>query len=260
MAQLELERLASELTTARYGRSLRYVSSTESTNDDARAAIEAAAPNGHVIIADAQTRGRGSRGRAWSSPSSTDLYLSIVDRVAVALPELPPLTLAIGLAVADTVDAVLAQQQRPRALVKWPNDVWIDGHKCAGILVEASSGAAGLEALVIGIGLNVNRRSFDADLGQPTSLLLASGRQDEFDRTSILGTLLANTERWVDRFVNEGAAHMAAALTPRLALRGQRASCDGVVGIVSGVARSGALLLETANGKREIIAGRLEAV
>jgi BirA family biotin operon repressor/biotin-[acetyl-CoA-carboxylase] ligase len=260
MSELSTERLAQELSTRRYGRSLRHLPSTDSTNDDARSAIEAGVPSGHVIVADAQTHGRGSRGRVWSSPGGTDLYLSIIDRLPVALAELPPLTLAVGLGVAEAADALLSARGAALSQVKWPNDVWIAGRKCAGILVEASTIANALDAIVIGIGLNLNRMEFPEELGQATSLRLSSGVQQPFDRTTALCALLASVERWVDRFAHDGAASIVEALTPKLALLGRRARCADVHGIVCGVAASGALQLDTGQGVTSVIAGRLEAI
>jgi BirA family biotin operon repressor/biotin-[acetyl-CoA-carboxylase] ligase len=259
MHELSIERVERELSTQRYGRSLCYLPNTDSTNDDARMAIEAGAPSGHVILADAQAHGRGSRGRVWSSPGGTDLYLSIVDRLPIALAELPPLTLAVGLGVAEAADTLLSDEGSALAQVKWPNDVWLDGRKCAGILVEASTLANGLDALVIGIGLNLNRMEFPEELGQATSLRLSSRSQAPFDRTRALCALLASVERWVDRFARDGAASIVEELTPKLALLGRRASCGDVHGIVRGVAASGALQLDTGHGLTCVIAGRLEA-
>ena len=76
---LDLSRLQAELSSVRFGRSLRYLERTDSTNDDARSALAQGAANGHTVVADAQDAGRGSRGRPWESPASTDLYVSIVD-------------------------------------------------------------------------------------------------------------------------------------------------------------------------------------
>jgi BirA family biotin operon repressor/biotin-[acetyl-CoA-carboxylase] ligase len=262
MSALSLERISAALTTQRYGRSLRHVASTDSTNDDARSAIEAGAASGHVIVADAQARGRGSRGRVWSSPAGSDLYLSIVDRLPVALAELPPLTLAVGLGVAEAVDGLLGSVATSH--VKWPNDVLLDGKKCAGILIEASTDAHGVTNVVIGIGLNVNRCEFPEELqALATSLRLQRATLEPLDRNVTLATLLESVERWVDRFVREGAAASVRALTPRLALLGRRARCGedpNHVGIVRGVDPSGALLLETAAGVIPMIAGRLEAL
>jgi BirA family biotin operon repressor/biotin-[acetyl-CoA-carboxylase] ligase len=182
--------------------------------------------------------------------------LSIVDRVPVTLPALPPLTLAVGLGVADAVDALLG---RTLAQVKWPNDVLLDGKKCAGILIEANSIGDGLDSVVIGIGLNVNRLDFpDALTTDATSLRLQRANQEPFDRDLALARLLDHVENRVDRFVREGAAASVRALEPRLAWLGRRARCGDASGVVRGVAPSGALLLEGDRGLVEVIAGRLE--
>ena len=81
-ADLAPERVLSLLATKRYGRSLEVLARTGSTNDDARAATSA--PDGHVIVADAQDAGRGSRGRSWSSPPGSDLYFSVVARLSAS--------------------------------------------------------------------------------------------------------------------------------------------------------------------------------
>ena len=255
---LDLDRLAKQLQTQRYGRSIAYRALTASTNDDARAARSAGAEPGHVVVADAQSAGRGSRGRSWVSPAGTDLYLSIVDRLPVALAELPPLTLAVGLGVADAVDLLLAGSDAPRAQVKWPNDVQIAGKKCAGILVEASTGLPGGDALVIGIGLNVNRSEFPAELeDSATSLRLSRGTAADLDRSYALQVLLERVEERVDAFVHQGAAATVQALLPRLALLGKTARCDDVEGVVRGVEPTGALLFETGRGLERVVAGRL---
>ncbi|HEX2678112.1 MAG TPA: biotin--[acetyl-CoA-carboxylase] ligase [Polyangiales bacterium] len=257
---LEGARVFAQLRTQRYGRSLDLRHVTDSTNDDARQAALGGAPNGHVVVADAQRHGRGSQGRDWSSPHGEDLYLSIVDRPSVAFAALPPLTLAVGLGVAEAVDALRGDAGAAApSRVKWPNDVQIDRKKCAGILIEATaSGGGELQSLVIGIGLNVNRTEFPSELSAlATSLRLQHAQQRPLDRTAALCTLLDHVERWVDRFAQEGAESVTRALASRLALLGERASCGEVRGIVRGVSPGGALRMETEHGVREIIAGRL---
>ncbi len=255
---LARESIARLLATQRYGRSLDLRARTGSTNDDARAAAEGGAPDGHVVLADAQDTGRGALGHAWSSPAGTDLYLSIVDRPAVPPRVLPQITLAVGLGVADCVQGFT---QRP-TLVKWPNDVLVsaaDGaapRKCAGILVETTSSGAQLGAVVIGIGLDVNRAAFEGDLAETaTSLAQVCGRT--LDRAEVLARLLLEVERWVDRLVHAGGAPIVAALTERLAWRGERVVCGDVRGDLLGVDAGGALRLATTSGVRTLAAGSL---
>lgn len=256
VAALTSDHVQELLRSTRYGRSLRLVNETGSTNDDARAAALAGASDGHTIVAETQTKGRGSRGRTWVSPAGQDLYLSVVAHVPLTLGQLPPLTLAVGLAVAETAEAFLATGGR--ALVKWPNDVWIDRRKCAGILVESVSFGQSTQPVVIGIGLNVNRREFPQGLDtEPTSLALAGHLAEDLDRALVLASLLEHLEHWVDRFVTQGATPVVRALEQRLALRGENARCDEFTGVVSGVSPEGALLLRTQQGMRTVVSGTL---
>jgi BirA family transcriptional regulator, biotin operon repressor / biotin---[acetyl-CoA-carboxylase] ligase len=258
---LHVESLAALLHTARFGRSLEIRERTDSTNDDARAAASAGCADGHVVLADAQTRGRGSRGRSWDSPPGTDLYLSIVARLDVPLASIAPLTLAVGLAVAECVEQLLtATGPGPgagaRADIKWPNDVWVRGRKIAGILVEGASLGQTNLPLVIGIGLNVNRQQFPEGLDTPaTSLRLELG--SDVPRGAALALLLTRVEAAVDRFAAGGLTQIAGAVDQRLCLRDQRAQCDGVSGIVRGVAASGALRFEVEGQLRELFSGTL---
>ncbi|MDD9936980.1 MAG: biotin--[acetyl-CoA-carboxylase] ligase [Myxococcales bacterium] len=255
------ERIAPLLRSARYGRSLRVLPLTDSTNDDARADASDGAADGHVVLADGQRAGRGSSGRSWASPGGTDLYLSIVARPRLAFAQLPPLTLAVGLGVSDAVRAVLASDAgAPDAEVKWPNDVWLGGLKCAGILVEAESSGQAVGPVVIGIGLNVNRERWPEPLeGVATSLRRARGGEP-LDRARVLSHVLQHVEAWVDRFVEHGGEPLASALQERLALRGREVTCGDQRGRLVGVAPSGAVRVETGGRVQELISGRIVPV
>lgn len=248
-------RIARQLQTARYGRSLRVLDVTGSTNDDARADAALGADDGHVVVADRQSSGRGSQGRQWESPGGQDLYVSIVARPAAPIATLPTLTLAVGLGVAGAVDELLGAQ---RSSVKWPNDVWVDSKKISGVLVEATTVGGATSAIVIGIGLNVNRTDFDGELApNATSLRLASDPNDELDREHALCTLLAHVERMVDRWAVEGPSAIVPAVEARLALRGEPVTHDGLPATLLGLAPSGALRLQTEAGAVERVSGRL---
>jgi BirA family transcriptional regulator, biotin operon repressor / biotin---[acetyl-CoA-carboxylase] ligase len=257
--ELRAQQVLPALTSARYGRSLRALDSTGSTNDDARDDALAGAVSGHVVLADVQSRGRGSSGRSWASPPGLDLYLSIVDRPPLALPQLPPLTLAVGLGVAHAVERSLSAGARCE--VKWPNDVLLGGKKCAGILVESSTVGDAIELVVIGIGLNVNRLDFPDELSAiATSLRAARPDRAPLDRLAVLVELLASVEREVDHYVVSGSAAVARALEARLAWVGRRVRCGDVEGVLRGVSDSGALRLQTPEGMRELHSGRLVAL
>lgn len=270
LAELAADRMATLLNTQRYGRSYELLAQTASTNDDARKRAEAGVAHGHVVVADQQTAGRGSHGRNWLSPGGTDLYFSIVDRVDVPMAQLPPLTLAVGLGAAEalatalTGDAVTdhaaesptAAPATERARVKWPNDVWLDDAKCAGVLVEVGSNEAGMQTLVIGVGVNVNRQTFPEGLEHPpTSLSLATGRAQ--DRGTLLAALLFRIEHWVRRFEAEGPTPVVRGLNDRLLYLGEEVSCGGANGRLLGISDGGELRLATPTGEQSVLSGRL---
>jgi BirA family biotin operon repressor/biotin-[acetyl-CoA-carboxylase] ligase len=251
---LDPARIQSLLGTKCYGRSLTVLECTNSTNDDAWGAIEQGAPDGHVIVADSQRTGRGSRGNIWSSPPGKDIYLSIIDRPKLVPRHLPLLSLAAGLGVAHAVEKLVGAS--PRALVKWPNDVWLEERKCAGILTETASTHQG--AVVIGIGLNVNRRRWPDELANTaTSLVQAAQLAREIDRALAVSLLLEEVERWVAILVEQGAKPIVAALEKRLALRGMPVTCGQVQGTLVGIAENGAARIMTPEGSRDVVSGIL---
>jgi BirA family biotin operon repressor/biotin-[acetyl-CoA-carboxylase] ligase len=217
-----------------------------STNDDARLGTV----DGHVVVADAQDAGRGAHGRTWDSPAGTDLYLSILSLSLLPPSDLPLVTLACGLGVKECAQEFVSSSPSAPPIqvgVKWPNDVLVDGKKCAGILVETSSMGSQVGPLVIGIGLDVNRQRFAPELAESaTSLSLLLGR--ELDREAVLASLLLHVEQWIDRLVAEGAAPIVAALSACLAWRGERVVCGDVSGTLRDIGARGALVVERDDG------------
>jgi BirA family transcriptional regulator, biotin operon repressor / biotin---[acetyl-CoA-carboxylase] ligase len=250
---IDAARLRERLHTRCFGRSMHVCAETGSTMDDARE-VAATAPDGHVILADRQRAGRGAHGRGWESPGGTDLYLSIVVRRSMPDDRRPLLTLAAGLGVAEAVE----QLAESPALVKWPNDVWLQRRKCAGILVESRTEGAAVPVAVVGIGVNVNRRMWPSELeGQATSIALCRRDHQAVDRADAFAQVLTQVEAWVDRLCDVGERAVVDALDRRLALRGEAVTVDGTAGVLVGIAPNGAALLQTPAGVREIIAGRL---
>ncbi len=148
-----------------------------STNDAARALALEGAPHGTAVLANEQTRGKGTKGRTWHSPAGLGLYASFVLRGtnggAVPFPHLIPL--AAGLAASDAVREAGCVE----TLLKWPNDILHGGRKLGGILCEGRSGGASGDFAVAGVGLNVGHdlRDFPESLRTTsTSIRLAGGR------------------------------------------------------------------------------------
>jgi BirA family biotin operon repressor/biotin-[acetyl-CoA-carboxylase] ligase len=127
--------------------------SVGSTNDEAKRLAADGATAGTVVTAKAQIRGRGRRGAAWQSPAG-NLHMSAILRPGVPASEAAQLGFVAAVAVAEAIDAVLPGAFSVR--LKWPNDVLLEGRKLAGILLEAeSSGAAAVDFVIVGIGVNV---------------------------------------------------------------------------------------------------------
>jgi BirA family biotin operon repressor/biotin-[acetyl-CoA-carboxylase] ligase len=156
-----------------------------STMDAARERARDGAPDGTVVVAGRQTRGRGRHGRDWFSPEG-NLYASILLRPELQPSRLSELGFIVALAAADAVDAVLPGG---RARLKWPNDVMVDGAKVAGILVEIIEDSAA----VIGIGLNIVQAPEGATY--PVACLRDAGAATSPD--AVLTHLLAALEQHV---------------------------------------------------------------
>jgi BirA family transcriptional regulator, biotin operon repressor / biotin---[acetyl-CoA-carboxylase] ligase len=214
-----------------------------STNDEAARLARAGARHGTVVIAERQTAGRGRDGRAWQSPPG-GLYLSAIVRPPLPIVDVPPMTLAIGIGLCDAIRFAGAP-----ASLKWPNDVLLDGKKLAGVLVEAQSQGNKLESVVVGIGINLDGELPDDVAETATTLADASGTR--IDREAFIAHLLADVERWIDRYVGVGLEAIIPAWHDRMALGlAARATVDGasLVGEVAGLDHDGALLLRDADG------------
>ncbi|MEM7138927.1 MAG: biotin--[acetyl-CoA-carboxylase] ligase [Myxococcota bacterium] len=253
---LDPDRLRQLVSGRRWGHSLDVRPSTASTMDDAAKAAAAGAPDGHVVLADHQTRGRGAHGRQWLSPRGTDLYFSVVARPRIEAADTSLVTLAAGLGICDTAaTAVPGVETR----VKWPNDVWVGGRKCAGILVESRTMGSRIDAIILGVGLNVNRLDWPVELADiATSLRAHQTDQASLDRERIFADALGHMETWVHRLVEEGAARIVQALEPRLALVGSEVRWQDGRGTFRGIDRQGAARVDTENGEVSLRAAHLE--
>ena len=215
-----------------------------STNDHARTLALGGAPHGTVVTAERQTAGRGRQGRTWSAPMGRALTLSALVRLPA--PALEPLPLAVAVAVCEACEAVAQVTCR----IKWPNDIWIDHRKVAGVLIEARplDGWA-----VIGIGLNVDTTPDElaAELRETAgSLRIASGHP--VDRDAALDALLERLAAWLARL--DDPASVAAAFRARDALYGERIAWSAGnarhEGEARGIDDDGALVVFTDGSER----------
>jgi BirA family biotin operon repressor/biotin-[acetyl-CoA-carboxylase] ligase len=215
---------------------------TDSTNERARGLADQGALHGTLVTADEQESGRGRQGRVWSAPPGTAVLMSLILRDLDERHALLPLVAAV--AVCEACEG--AGPVTPA--VKWPNDVWIDGKKVSGILIEGRPQAGWA---VLGVGVNVTTDAFPDDLAEiATSLRLAGV---ETTPAQVLDALLASLNEWLD------APHDAvlAAWRERDALKGERVRWSGGEGVAAGIDDSGALLVETDDGRVTLDAGEV---
>lgn len=217
-----------------------------STNDEAARLARAGARHGTIVIAESQRAGRGRDGRTWASPPGLGLYLSAIVRPPLPLALVPPMTLAIGVGLCDAL-----RTHGAHAELKWPNDALVAGKKIAGVLVEAQSQGTRLEAVIIGIGVNLLGAPPDELADRATTLAAASSRP--VDRERFLATLLENLEHWLDRYSAGGMPAVAAAwqerMAPRLVARASTTAGASLVGELAGLDGDGALLLRDHAGE-----------
>lgn len=237
----ELQRAASALT---WGDPLTYSEQTGSTNDDALAAARQGAPSGSVFLAEQQTAGRGRRGRRWLAESGQSLLFSVLLRPALAgVAPTGALTLAVGLGVRAALAAYSAQPLS----VKWPNDVLCARRKLAGILCESQLQAGHVDAIVIGVGINVGRQAFPAELASDvTSLAELSERSPS--REQLLVDVLAQVERRALVCAGAGLPGLLDEFRAHDGLRDSQVTVSGareIVGIARGIDDEGQLLLDT---------------
>lgn len=236
-------------------RELTVLDRTVSTNDDLLAEARDGAREGRVIVAEEQTGGRGRRGRAWHSPPGANLYLSALLRPsAKPAAALPPLSLVVGLAVAEAV-AEVAPGLEP--LVKWPNDVLVRGRKLAGVLNELVGCPGSGLALVVGVGINVNQEAFPDELRElATSLRLETGRPHA--RAPLAAAVLRRLHARLAQVDAQGLAPVLAAWAARSSTLGRRVTCQGgPEGIATGLAPDGALLVTDDSGETHQVSAGL---
>jgi BirA family biotin operon repressor/biotin-[acetyl-CoA-carboxylase] ligase len=251
-------RFARLLVTRRLGRTLVARAEADSTNDVAWEALAAGAPDGTVVVADAQARGRGRAGRAWYMAPGKGLALSLALHFGCEPRRAGSLPLVAGLALARALDGL-----RLATELKWPNDLLVAGRKLSGILCERRRLAAGTDAAVIGVGVNVHEQQDDFPPGlhgTVTSLALEGKRAS---REEIAARFLNAFEPlWAEHQEGEGRGALAA-WKERAAFWGRTVAVRGPGGPLTGVARDldgdGALILELADGRTAtVVAGDVD--
>lgn len=239
------------------GREIFPFGQVTSTNDVAFSLARGGSPEGTLVIAEEQTRGKGRLGRVWHSPAGLGLWFSIVLRPGETVYHLPTVSLVVALAVAGVARDAYGVDAR----IKWPNDVLVRSRKLCGILTEAEFLDNGVEFIVVGVGLNVLHRESDFPdelRGIATSIAIESSVKVE--RVDAISRVLWAVEnRYVD-LCRKGFEGLRLDILPLSSLIGRLTRVETANGIIEGVAvdidETGALILRRENGLNErVLAG-----
>jgi len=239
------------------GFQVELAASLDSTNAHLLALAQAGAPHKTLVAAEWQSRGRGRRGRDWMAGLGGGLAFSLLWRFNRPASELSGLSLVVGLGLAQ----VLRELGVPRAAVKWPNDILVDGGKLAGVLIELAGDVLGPSAAVIGIGVNVlGVDSLRAEIEQPITDI--SEHLDGVDRNRLLREIVLRLDEHMTLFESAGFAPFRLDWEAMHAHQDQPVQVltglgERIAGQAIGVDNSGALLLASEQGLRRFHSGEV---
>lgn len=189
--------LKSIMNTKWAGQELVYFDSIDSTNTKAKELAEEGYPNGTLVVADYQMSGKGRRGRSWESPSGTGIFMTLMLKPDINPNNASMLTLVAALAVAKAISEITGEQ----ALIKWPNDIVINGKKICGILTEMSAQFDYINHIVIGIGINVHNKDFPEEIKETASSLMIESGGQHFRRAEIIEKIMEYFEEYYEIYL-----------------------------------------------------------
>jgi BirA family biotin operon repressor/biotin-[acetyl-CoA-carboxylase] ligase len=246
------------LSCRRFGCRVFSYNSVGSTNHTAHDFAKAGMPEGTLVIADSQTKGRGRLGRTWHSPPGEGLYFSLILKPKLLPAQTPGLSLIAGLAVIRAIYSITGQKM----LMKWPNDILSDNKKLAGILIELEAELDRVDYVIVGIGVNVSHEKKDWP-GQirkiATSLKIETNKN--ITRAMLLQQILIQFEKTYDNFCLHGLKYIAKELLECSAVLGKKVSLSvgkkKITGLVVGFDDNGGLLIKNKAGLKAYSAGEV---
>lgn len=253
LERLDLERLRA---TVPHDLRLDVIALLDSTNRELMDADPAQDPQ--ALLAEYQSAGRGRRGREWRSPFGANLYLSIAWTYPLWPPQLPALSLAVGVVCARALHAAGVDGLR----LKWPNDLWVQERKLGGILIEQRGESTGQCRVVVGVGINVAmQKAQAADIDQPwitvDEALALAGRAPA-SRNLLASELLHGLHECLARYTVKGFEPYREEWLALDAMRGREVQVPGdnqLRGMARGIDQHGAFVIETRQGPRAVYAG-----
>ncbi len=247
------EELQKLLKTTEFATHIEFFNEIESTNKFLLELAKNGVPSGLTIIADHQSAGHGRMQRNWFSPPNCNLYFSNLIRPNIEPYKAPQLALLSAAAIYETLKELFPKLP---VGIKWPNDIFIDGKKCAGILCEMQTDMTTIQHIVIGIGLNVNVQEFPEELKQiATSLQIHTG--EEQSRSKVLASILNKLDEMYKVWLTDGLKPFLATLNNGSILQGKQIIVElankEIEGLVKEIAEDGTLMIIKPDGSEQKI-------
>ena len=232
-----------------FGKNIVHHQKIDSTNDAAYALAESGAPEGTVVVAESQQKGKGRMGRRWVSPAGGGVYFSCIIRPNISPAEVSRITLVAALSVVKTIKSFT----RLVARMRWPNDVLVNGKKVTGILTELKAEADKTSFIILGIGVNVNTAPHDLPTGATS---LKEECKEKIKRVEFFARLLETLEEEYNIFKKEGFKNIRKELKTHSCTLGHyvRLATSGkkrVHGHATDIDENGALVLRMSNGEEK---------
>lgn len=213
--------------------------------------------SGSVCIAEYQANGRGRRGRQWVSPFGANLYMSMYWRLDAGMAAAMGLSLVVGVAIVEALENMGIQGVK----LKWPNDLYFNDRKLAGILVEMSGQAGAAAHLVIGMGINLAMNDRIAEIDQPWSSLTEVNNGAPVDRNELAIAFIQALTHALEKYEREGMPNFVVRWNSLDNFIGRNVKlimgAHEISGIERGINEHGAVLLETENGLESYIGGEI---
>lgn len=202
---IDVAKIKAALETTSFGQVIHYEEQLASTQPVAHQLAQQGAQEGTIVICEQQTAGKGRMLRPWVSEKGKGIWMSVILRPDVPTYKAPQFTLVAAVAVAKAIEDVV--DVRPE--IKWPNDLLINGYKCTGILTEMQAEPDRVNALIMGIGINVNHAAedFPEEL-RPIATSLKMITNKEIDRATLIARILFYLEQYSAAYVADGFTHI----------------------------------------------------
>ena len=254
MDQTELESIHA---TEWAGCEIYYFDSIDSTNTKAKELAEEGHPSGTLVVADRQTAGKGRRGRSWESPTGIGIFMTLMLKPEINPNNASMLTLVAAMATTRAIRRVTGVP----AMIKWPNDIVMNGKKVCGILTEMSAQFDYINHIVIGIGINVHNEDFPEEIAKTaSSLYLESGQH--IHRASLIEAFLEEFEDvYAEYLKTEDMEGLQKEYDAMLVNRGRQVRVldpkEPFEGKAMGITKKGELIVDTWESRKLVSSGEV---